>query len=314
MIINAIAHYLPKEIVTNKYFEKLNGLSDEHIVQRTGIKSRVKAAENENTNTMSIDAVRNAVEDLPYSIKDVDLIVGATYSPYDTVGTMAHVVQQKFDIDGAQVLSVSSACSSFVNALEIVEGYFAMNKATKALVIAAEHNTHYNNETNIYDGHLWGDGAAAVFVSKEKHSDKDMEIVDLKTIGLGNIDKGPEGVYLRPRDGGIVMPDGKNVFINAIKYMAEIPKEILKNNNLTIDDLSYFIPHQANKRIIDNVAKQLNLEEEQVFINIDTLGNTGCASSAIALSQNFDKFKKGENVVLSVFGGGYSAGGILLRK
>ena len=110
------------------------------------------------------------------------------------------------------------------------------------------------------------------------------------------------------------MPDGKNVFINAIKYMAEIPKEILKKNNLTIDDLNYFIPHQANKRIIDNIAKQLNLKENQVFINIDTLGNTGCASSAIALSQNFDKFKKGENVVLSVFGGGYSAGGILLRK
>lgn len=114
---------------------------------------------------MAIEAVRNLQRTLPYSIEEVDLIIAATYSPYDTVATAAHMVQREFKIHNARCLSVTAACSSFINAMEIAEGYFAMKKASKALIIASEHNTAYSNENCPQSGHLWGDGAVAIAIS-----------------------------------------------------------------------------------------------------------------------------------------------------
>lgn len=141
LYINKISHYVPEEIVPNSYFKDINGLDDEWIFSRTGIKSRRKAGKDENTNTMAIKAVDKAVNDLPYPIETADLIVAATYSPYDTVATIAHMVQRRYHIENAKCVSVSSACSSFINAMEVVEGYFATGKAHRAIVIASEHNT-----------------------------------------------------------------------------------------------------------------------------------------------------------------------------
>ena len=147
LYINAFAHYLPDNRVPNSYFKDVNGLDDEWIRTRTGISTRSKAGENENTNTMALEAVKRLHEKLPFPIEEVDLIVAATYSPHDTVATAAHMIQRHFKARAARCLTVSAACSSFINAMEIVEGYFAMNKATKAIVVASEHNTEYSNET-----------------------------------------------------------------------------------------------------------------------------------------------------------------------
>ncbi len=313
MFINAIGHYLPEQLIPNDYFLNVNGLSNEWIFSRTGIKSRTKAASSENTNTMAVDAVKTAMTKLPYDIKDVDLIIGASYSPYDTVVTISHIVQQTFDIDGAQAVYISSACSSFINAMEIVEGYFAIGKASKALVITSEHNTAYSDETDEKSGHLWGDGAAAIFVSKEQIKPNEGQIKDLYTRGLGNIGKATEAVYLHPRKEGLVMPNGKDVFINACQYMSDALGQILTRNNLSFSDLSYIIPHQANMRIIKHISKSLSYPEEQVLTNIETLGNTGCASTLIVLSQNIDKMEKDSLVGFTVFGGGYSAGSMLVK-
>jgi 3-oxoacyl-[acyl-carrier-protein] synthase-3 len=314
MYINSISHYLPKHIIRNDYFKKVNGLSEEWILSRTGIEERRKALSKENTNTMAIEAVNVALNQLPYSIADIDLIIGATYTPYDTVGTLAHSVQNEFNISDAKAISLSAACSSFINAIEIVEGYFATNKASKALVVASEHNTAYHNEKDMQAGHLWGDGAAAVFISKEQLSEKDYQIVDVITKGLGNIGKSINGVSLHPTNGGIKMPFGKDVFINANKYMTESIIDILNRNNLSIDDINYVIPHQANIRIIENVGDQLKINNEKVLVNIDKLGNTGCASTPIAFSQNQNKFKNEDLVAFTVFGGGYSSGAMLVKK
>ena len=138
MFINATGFYVPEERVDNQHFLELNGLTSEWIEQRTGIRSRSKAKAEENINTMSMEAVRNALPKLPYNITDVDLIVSASYSPYDTVATAAHLAQHEFHIENAKALYLSSACSSFLNALEVVEGYFAMGKATKALILSAD--------------------------------------------------------------------------------------------------------------------------------------------------------------------------------
>lgn len=155
MFINATGFYVPEERVDNQHFLELNGLTSEWIEQRTGIRSRSKAKAEENINTMSMEAVRNALPKLPYDITDVDLIVSASYSPYDTVATAAHLAQHEFHIENAKALYLSSACSSFLNALEVVEGYFAMGKATKALILSADKNSAYYNETDPKAGHLW---------------------------------------------------------------------------------------------------------------------------------------------------------------
>lgn len=221
MFINATGFYVPEERVDNQHFLELNGLTSEWIEQRTGIRSRSKAKAEENINTMSMEAVRNALPKLPYDITDVDLIVSASYSPYDTVVTAAHLAQHEFHIENAKALYLSSACSSFLNALEVVEGYFAMGKATKALILSADKNSAYYNETDPKAGHLWGDAAAAFFISKERVSEKDSEIVEVYTQGLGYLGKAPDAVHLRPCDGGIMMPEGRDVLYPSLYLYAE---------------------------------------------------------------------------------------------
>lgn len=312
MYINATGYYVPADRVPNEHFLELNGLTDEWIVQRTGIKTRSKASEGENHDTMGLAAIRDAIKKLPYDIKDVNLIVSAAYSPRDTVATLAHVSQKEFQIENAKAVYVSSACSSFVNGLEVIEGYFAMGKADKALLVSSEHNTYYANERDKVCGHLWGDGAVAFFLSKDKIADTDLEIRTIYTAGLGHVGKGPEGVHLRPKEDGITMPAGRDVFINACKYMISALEQVTAPEGILITDLDYIICHQANKRIVMNIAHQIGLGEDRFLNNIEELGNTGSASSALVFAQNVDKMKKGQRIGLTVFGGGYSCGAFLI--
>jgi 3-oxoacyl-[acyl-carrier-protein] synthase III len=314
MFINGASHYLPKKIIPNEYYRDLIGLSDEWIFKRSGIKNRTRAGAGENTNSMSIRAVKTGIDRMPYGTQDIDLIVGATYTPYDTVGTLAHAVQGHFDIPKARVLSISTACSSFLNAVEVVEGLFTLGKARYAIVVATEHNSAYSDDKDSQTGHLWGDGSAAVFLSKEQVSHHDMEVIAVNTSGLGHVGKGIEGISLRPNEGGIKMPHGRDIFTHATKYMVSETLEILEKNHFCVSDIAYFIPHQANSRIIDSVANGLGLHRDTLITNVEDIGNTGCASTAIALSQNWELFPPGRLVVMTVFGGGYSSGAMLLRR
>jgi len=313
MFINTISHYIPEGRVPNAYFKKINGLDDEWIYERTGIRVRSKVTAGENTNTMAVEAVKRAIKDLPFDIREVDLIVGASYSPYDTVATIGHVIQREFGIQDARVVYISAACSSMLNAIEIVEGYFATGKASRALVVASEHNTAYSDETCEKSGHLWGDGATALFISDELMGRKPGEILNIFTRGLGNVGKGPNAVYLRPKNEGLKMPDGCDVFVYACNFMRVALEHSLESCHLSIEDLDFIIPHQANQRIINNLARQLNLPTKKVLSNISELGNTGCASTGICLSQNIDKIPEDSLVGITVFGGGYSAGALVLR-
>lgn len=314
MYINAIGHYIPSGRVSNDYFKQLNGLDPEWIVQRTGIETRSRCGEGENVDTMAFTAIDNTLERLPYSIKDVDLIVAAHYCAFNTVATVAHKVQQRYQIEGAKALYVSSACSSFVNGLEVIEGYFAMGKARKALLICSEQNSYYANETDTKAGHLWGDAAVAYFLSVDKESETDMEVLSIFTEGEGHIGKGPEGVMLRPKEFGIAMPEGRDVFLYAVKYMEYALNKNLEESGLTKEDVAYFITHQANMRIVKQLARMMNKPMDKFLSNISELGNTGSASAPLVLSQNQDKLKKGDVVALMVFGGGYSCGAFTIRK
>lgn len=313
MYINATGFYVPSGRVDNEYFLNVNGLTDEWIYKRTGIKTRSKAAPDEGHNSMGLNAIENALPQLPYDRKDVDLIVSASYSPYDTVATLAHVAQRKYDIRDAKALYVSAACSSFVNGLEIVDAYFASGKAKKAILVCSEHNTYYSNESDPKCGHLWGDAAVAFFLSADKVADTDMQIKEVFTCALGHIGKGPEGVILRPKEGGIEMPDGKDVFVNACQNLIFALEKVTNAQGMTPSALGYIITHQANKRIVAQVEHQLGVPSDKFLNNIEELGNTGSASCALVFAQNRDRFKKGDKVGLTVFGGGYSCGAFLVE-
>ena len=312
MYINRISHYIPDTVIKNDYFTSLNSLTDEWIIERTGIHERRKTAVGENTNTMAIEAVNLLLSEEEYGESEIDLIVGATYTPYDMIVTMAHAVQHRLGLSDIPVVTISSACSSFLNAIEVVEGYFALGKAERALVIVSDNNTAYYNESDITSGHLWGDGAAAILISKERRLESDMHIKKIITGGAGTAGKSIDAVVLRPNERGIIMPHGRDVFLNACVYMPKVSLQLLLACDLTIADIDYLIPHQANRRISLNVINTLQIPPEKLLSNIEYLGNTGCAGCAIVLSENMEKFNKGDNIVVTVFGGGYSYGAMLV--
>jgi 3-oxoacyl-[acyl-carrier-protein] synthase III len=314
MIINYLADYLPSEIIYNEHFTGKSGITNEEVISKSGIKQRRRTLPQENTNSMAIEAVIKALPDLPFQINEIDLVIGATYTPYDTAGTLAHAIQKQFDICNAKCFTIDSACSSFVNAVEIVDCYFANKKASKALIVISENNSAYSDDYDKNSGFLFGDGAAAVFITNQRYYANDIEIIDVNTTGLGHIGKSLEAVYVRPNSGGIRMPFGKDVFQYACKYMLLETEQILNVNNIHLSQLNYFIPHQANARITDYVSKKMKLKPSQVLTNIERLGNTGSASTPIVLSQNMEKYKQNDIIVISVLGGGYSSGAILLQK
>jgi 3-oxoacyl-[acyl-carrier-protein] synthase-3 len=312
MYLSAIAHYLPEQVVSNDFFLQLNGLTDEWIQTRTGIRERRKAGEAENTSTMVLQAVDNLLPKLDFPVSEIDLIVGASYTPDDTIATPAHQAQKHIQVPHIPVVYLSTACSSLLNAVEVVEGYFAMGKASRALVVVADHNTFFADITNPKSGHLWGDGAVAFILSKDPLGEKRCKIEVLKTGGAACIGKGPEAVYLSVADHKIRMPHGRDVFIHASQYMGRISQELLDQQGWGVEELDYFIPHQANLRISRKVAADLQLPMEKVLSNIQYLGNTGSAGCGIVLSENWDRLQREQRLAMAVFGGGYSYGAMLM--
>lgn len=313
MYINSTGFYVPETSIPNSYFTDLNGLSDEWIYQRTGIKSRVRASEKETLNYMCQQAVERAMDKLPYGVSTVDLIIFASYTPSDTVGTTGHWIQREFNIENAKVFYISSACSSGMNAIEAVSAYFSAGLASRALLICADRNSSFSDDTDSVAGHLWGDAAVAYFFSNECYDKSETKIVDIMTQGLGHIGLGPEAVKLNLPHGGIQMPFGKDVFTYACTYIAQYTEKILNDNGFEIKDLSYFIGHQANMRILKNVANRLGIPEKKSLSNIERMGNTGSASALLVFAMNNKRFETKELICMSVFGGGYSAGACLMQ-
>lgn len=313
MYINAMGYYIPETRIDNAYFEEVNGLTPDWIEQRTGIRTRSRCGEEETVNTMAFDAVEDALKRCPYDIHDIDLIVAAAYCMTDTVGTVAHEVQRKWDIKGAKVFALTSACSSFVNGLETIQAYFKAGMAKKALLISSEQNSYYSDERDPKSGHLWGDASVAWLLSADKTAESDHKVEAIMTEGLGQVGKGPGGVVLRPKEGGIAMPDGRDVFLNACRYMVYALNDVLGQTGLEKSDMKAIITHQANKRIVAQVAHMLDLGMENFRNNIEELGNTGSCSAALVLSQKQEEFDAGDRVALLVFGGGYSCAGTIIR-
>lgn len=313
MFITGSGEFVPARVVDNEYFARLTGRPADWFAQRTGIRERRRLEHGQNLNTMAAAAVQSLLAGGAASLDGVDLIIGVSYTPLDTIATLAHVVQRQFSLRGARAVYLSTACSSFMDAIDMAAAYFASGRARKALIVAAEHNSAFSRDEDEMSGHLWGDGAAAVLLEADAQPAQ-FEILDVRTRGLADIGHGPESISLNPQAEGLVMRHGKEVFARACHEMANATRSILANNGLGIEDVRLLVPHQANKRIIDHVAHDLGLPGDRAAITITELGNTGCASVAITLHRYASTVAQGEYVVLVTFGGGYSVGSALLRR
>lgn len=263
---------------------------------------------------MAVCAVSRLLETSSIALDDVDLIIGASYTPWDTLGTIAHVVQRQFGMRRARAIYLSTGCSSFINALELAAAYFESGRSHRALIVASEHNSLYSRDEDEKSGHLWGDGAIAVLLSSENPGTASMQVLDIATQGLGDIGHGPDALHLLPHGQGLIMPNGRDVFQHACREMENSVRSMLARHQLSIAQIRLLVPHQANDRIISKVAQSLDARPEQVARTIGSLGNTGAASTAITLFRYQDMLKDDELAILVTFGGGYSTGCALLRK
>ena len=313
---------LPEKVLTNFDLEKMVDTSDEWIVARTGIRERRIAVEGEYTSTFASKAALRALEAAGVAAADIDLIVIGTLTPDFPFPSTACVVQQAIGATNATCFDVSAACSGFIYALATAEKFIATGAAKKALVIGAEVLSRIIDWTDRNTCLLFGDGAGAVvleavegengLLSSHLHSDGNYwEILYQKGCGSRNPasqqNLDDRLVYLTMH--------GNEVFKFAVRAMTEVCQEALAANGLGSADISLFIPHQANQRIIDSVGKRLSMGSGQVFVNLDRYGNTSAASIPIALDEAFraGRVKEGDFVLMTAFGGGLTWGASLLR-
>jgi 3-oxoacyl-[acyl-carrier-protein] synthase III len=305
--IFATGEYVPANVLDNEHFAAQTGKPADWFVRRTGIEERRRAGTGETTTTMAVAAVRDLLSRAGSWPEPVDLIISASYTPHDTIGTTAHQVQREFALRDAKVFELSSACSSFLNALEVASTFIEAGRSRCALIVATEHNSHFSDADS---NHLWGDGAAAVLLAPGGA----LRVVSTMTRGRADVGRGPEAVRMQTRPGGLQMPHGREVFHHACEEMVGISREILAAASAPVDSVSLLVPHQANLRILQVVGEKLAIPPERVAVTIDRLGNTGSASVPITLHRNQSRIPAGGRALLVSFGGGYSVGAALLER
>ena len=319
--ITATGKYLPKEVLTNHDMAKLVETSDEWIQTRTGIRERRKVQKGEATVDMSTNAVRDLMERYDLDAKEIDAIIVATVTPDMILPCSAALVQKNINAVNAWGYDLSAACSGFLFGLESGAALIESGRCEKVIVIGADTMSSILNYEDRNTCILFGDGAGAVLLEPSE----EFGIIDseLRIDGTG-------GEFLRVDGGGSLHPashetvsnklhyvrqDGKTVYKFAVRGMADISYEVAERNNLKGDNISLFIPHQANKRIIDAAAKKLGLKESQIMINIDTYANTTSATIPICIAEVSEKnmLNFGDNVIISTFGAGFSWGAMYLK-
>lgn len=317
--ITAIGGYLPEERRTNADLEKLTDTSDEWIVQRTGIKERRILQDGLGTSDMIVKAVEDLLKHYPRDIKAVDAIIVATSTPDMMMPSTANILAEKLDLEQVTAFDVNAACAGFLHVLDIGAALVESGRHKNVLVIGADKISSY---VNIYDRStniLFGDGAGVVWLEPSEEAG----VIDSLLLGNG---KGT--AFLNIEGGGSLFPfteellnsgkrhikqNGKVVFKQAIQSMSEACQDILKRNSLTIKDVDWLAPHQANKRIIDAVGNELKIAAEKTLVNIAYYGNTIAATIPLCIWEHREQLKKGDLMLLTAFGAGFSWGASLLR-
>ncbi len=320
--VTATARYLPERVLTNADLEKMVDTSDEWIRNRTGIENRHLVSEGEVTSDMCAQIANRLLEKSKKSAEEIDVILIATCTPDFPVVATAAIVQDKIGAKNAWGFDIAAACSGFVYAMETGAKMIESGRYNNVMVMGADTMSSIIDYTDRNTCVIFGDGGGGVLLEP---TDTDAGVLDsiLHTDGSGS-------QYLKVPAGGSVHPaskdtiekkmhyvyqDGKTVFKFAVKKMADVSKEILDINGFTGSDIKLFIPHQANRRIIDAAAKRCGLSADQILVNINKYGNTTAGTIPIALDEavETDRLNNGDLLLLAAFGGGFTWGSMLIR-
>lgn len=311
--------YLPEKILTNDELAQRLDTSDEWIRDRSGITQRYIAAEGEMTSDLGTAAARDALTAAGFTAADIGLIVVATSTPDETFPATATVVQAKLGADKAMAFDVQAVCSGFVYALATADNFIKAGQVDSALVIGAETFSRILDWQDRGTCVLFGDGAGALVLKAESGqgttADRGVLSTHLHSDGrlhdLLYVDGGPSSTG----EVGFLRMEGKEVFRHAVVKMAEVTEEALEANGLTASDIDWFVPHQANKRIIDGTAKKLGINGDKVVVTIDSHANTSAASIPLALwvATQDKRIKRDDLVLIEALGGGMTWGSGLIR-
>ena len=320
--ITATARYLPKRTLTNFDLEKMVDTTDEWIRSRTGIENRHIVAEGEATSDMGAQIAKQLLARSEKAAEDIDLILVATSTPDFPVVSTAALVQDKIGAANAWGFDIVAACTGFVYAMEIGSKMVESGQYKNVIVIGADTMSSIIDYTDRNTCIIFGDGGGGVLLEPSENEHGVLDSI-LYTDGSGS-------KYLTVPAGGSLHPasidtiekrmhyvyqDGKTVYKFAVKNMAKVSKQILDKNGLKGEDIKLFIPHQANKRIIDAAAERCGLHNDQVFVNINRYGNTTAGTIPLAIDEavEMNLLAEGDLLLLAAFGGGFTWGSMLIR-
>ena len=320
-VITAVGGYVPEYILTNEEISKMVNTSDEWIMTRVGIKERrILKGEGKGTSDMGAEAVKQLLEKTGTKPEEIDLLICATVTPDHIFPATANIISDKLGIKNAHSFDLNAGCSGFLFALDSASQYIEAGNKRKVIVVGTDKMSSITDYTDRTTCVLFGDAAGAVLLEP---TSEDSGIIDrvLYTDGFGR-------KYLNMMAGGSVMPpshesideklhyiyqDGKHVFKYAVMGMADVSAEIMERNNLTSNDIAWLVPHQANLRIIDAAAERMGLDKSKVMINIERFGNTTAATIPLCLWEWEKQLKKGDKIILSAFGAGFTWGAMYLK-
>ncbi len=318
-IIAGSGSYLPSKILTNQELAGMVETSDEWIVQRTGIRERRIAAEGELTSDLATIAAERALADARYKPDDIDMIILATATPDHTFPATAVTVQARLGMHHGAAFDLQAVCSGFVFALATADSFIRTGQARRILVIGAETFSRILDWSDRSTCVLFGDGAGAVVVEAAEQpgeiSDRGILTLHLRSDGRHKEKLYVEGGPSATQTVGHLRMEGREVFKHAVSMIADVIEAAFAATGTGPDDIDWFVPHQANKRIIDASAKKLGISPDKVVITIDRHGNTSAASIPMALDEarREGMIRDGQLVLMEAMGGGFTWGSVLVR-
>lgn len=319
-VIKGVGGYLPKKIVTNLELAKTVDTSDEWIFQRTGIKQRHIAAEDEKTSDLAYKASIQALERAGINASNLDAIIVATTTPDQIFPSVATLLQAKLDVPATSfAFDVQAVCSGFVYALTVADNFIKAGQCKNILVVGAETMSRILDWNDRGTCVLFGDGAGAVVLSAQDGvgdlSDRGILSTHLHSEGQKADLLYVDGGVCMPKKDGVIVMNGRDVFKNAVKRLSEIVDETLTVNGLNKFDIDWLVPHQANSRIIESTAQKLDLGMEKVILTVGDHANTSAASVPLALNHGVENnlFKPNDLLLLEVMGAGLTWGAALVR-
>ncbi len=320
-VITGVGGYVPDYILNNQELSSMMDTSDEWITTRVGIKERhILKDKHLGTSFLAAKAVEDLFAKTQHTPDEIELIICATTTADHIFPSCASMIAGKTGIKNALAFDIQAACSGFITGLELGTAFIQSGKYKKILVIGAEKMSAITDYTDRTTAPLFGDAAAVILLEA---TSEELGIMDslIHTDGIG-------AKHLQMKAGGSANPtsaetlekrehyiyqEGQAVFKHAVSNMSDVSAQIMEKNNLTKDDVAWLIPHQANLRIIDAVAKRTGVEHDKIIINIERYGNTSAASIPLCIWESESKFKKGDNIILTAFGAGFTWGAVYLK-